>query len=113
MKIIDIRYHSGMMSTNTFKLPVARKNDIYKYFQPPNHSSLLELLLKNVYKYFQLPNHGSLLELQLKKIYEYFQPPRPYSCLVNICGITHSCMLVCTFKNLVILFHRQEYQLQP
>ena len=33
------------------------RNDVYKYFQTPNHSTLLELPLKNdVYKYFQLPN---------------------------------------------------------
>ena len=67
-----------VMFTNTFKLPVAGKNNIYKYFQPPNHSSLLELLLKNVYKYFQLPNHSSLLELRFKsKVNKYFQHPRP------------------------------------
>jgi len=70
-----------MMIMNTFKLPGAielpLKNDIYKYLQLSNHSSLLELLLKNVYKYFKIPNHNSLLELPLKNIYKYFRRPRP------------------------------------
>ena len=47
-------------------LELPLKNAIYKYFELPNHSSLLELLLKNVYKYFQLPNHSSLPELPFK-----------------------------------------------
>jgi len=70
-----------MIFTNTFKLP--------------NHSSLLELSLKNVYKknktfsnYWtivvcwnfhlqnnKLPDHSSLLELALKNAYKYFQLP--------------------------------------
>jgi len=53
-----------MLFTNTFELP--------------NHSSLLELLLKNVYKYFQLPNHSSLPELPFKSdVYQYFWNPKP------------------------------------
>jgi len=53
-----------MLFTNTFELP--------------NHSSLLELLLKNVYKHFQLPNHSSLPKLSFKSdVYQYFQNPKP------------------------------------
>ena len=58
--MLTLRYHSGMMFTNTFQLP--------------NHSSLLELPIKNdVYEYFQIPKaYSSLLRTMFTNT---FKPP--------------------------------------
>ena len=74
------------MFTNTSKLPnhsslvELLKNDAFKYFQTPNHSSSLELPLKNdIYQYFLTPKSqmfGRITSLK-NDGYKYFQPSRP------------------------------------
>ena len=84
VKIIDTRMPFKNNDYKiTFKLPnhsssleLSLKNDGYQYFPTPKSQQLGKLLKNDAFEYFQTPNHSSSQSPLTNDVYQYFPTPK-------------------------------------